>query len=88
MNDMPSENPVDALKEKVIDTVSKMLPPIEKDVEENKDEIWHDLSKVYYKYEGEDWKKAFRDVMKEISDKIVEERWETIYKKLYREEHM
>jgi hypothetical protein len=84
---MPSENPVDAFREKVIDTVSKMLPSIERDVEENKVEIWNDLSKVYYKYEGEDWKKAFREVMKDISDKITEERWETIYKKLYREEH-
>ena len=84
---MPSENPVDALREKVIDTVSKMLPPIEKDIEENKVEIWTDLSKVYYKYDAEDWKRAFREVMKDVSDKINEDKWETIYKKLYREEH-
>jgi hypothetical protein len=48
--------------------------------------VWADLSRIYYKYEDEAQKKAFRDILKEISEKIQDDKWETVYKKIYREE--
>jgi hypothetical protein len=51
---------------------------------DNINEIWDDLSRIYYKYETNDWKQAFREVIKEISEKVNEDEWHIIYNKLYR----
>jgi hypothetical protein len=80
---MITSEPVEALKEKVKETVVKILPPIEKNMIDNKNEIWDELSRLYYKYETNDWKQTFREVMKEISEKVNEDEWNTIYNKLY-----
>jgi hypothetical protein len=64
--------------------LSKLLPSQETDLKNIKGEVWGDLSALYYKYDGGDQKRAFREVVREISDKISEGRWETVYNKLYR----
>jgi len=46
---------------------------------EIKEEVWQDLADIYYKYEDEIQKKAFREIMKEISDT----EWRKIYSKIY-----
>ncbi|MGD2141907.1 MAG: hypothetical protein PVH79_00325 [Candidatus Bathyarchaeota archaeon] len=83
---MATTEPLDALKEAIREAVSKVLPSTEVELDEIKDEVWSDLSRIYYKYEDEAQKRAFREVMKEIADKIKDDRWETVYKKIYREE--
>ena len=83
---MTTPEPLDALKEAIQGMISKVLTSPEVDPDEVKKEVWADLSKIYYKYEDEAQKKAFRDIMKEISEKIQDEKWETVYKKIYREE--
>ena len=71
---------------KALRFVFSPLQPCEVDMGNIKSEVWADLSAVYYKYEDEDQKKAFREVVHEISNKITEGRWNAIYKKLYRAE--
>ena len=83
---MTTPEPLDALKEAIRVVISKMLPSPEVDPDEVKEEVWADLSRIYYKYEDEAQKKAFRDILKEISEKIQDDKWETVYKKIYREE--
>jgi hypothetical protein len=69
-------------------TLSKLLPSTETNLQDIKDEVWVDLSALYYKYEDSDQKRAFREVVREISDKITKDRWQTVYKKFYRSEKM
>ena len=83
---MTTSEPLDALKGAIREMISKILPSSEVDPDEVKEEVWADLSRIYYKYEDEAQKKAFRDIMKEISEKIQDDKWETVYKKIYREE--
>lgn len=83
---MTTPEPLDALKGAIREMISKILPSPEVDPDEVKEEVWADLSRIYYKYEDEAQKKAFRDIMKEISEKIQDDKWETVYKKIYREE--
>ncbi len=64
--------------------ISKILPPKEFDIEENKEEIWEDLSLIYFKYDDESQKRAFREVMKEIYEKIEGGRWDEIYREIFR----
>jgi hypothetical protein len=64
--------------------VSNIIPPINHDINEIKSEVWHDLSAVYYKYEDEFQKKAFREVVTDISKKVEAGNWDSIYKRLYR----
>lgn len=64
--------------------ISKILPPKEFDIKENKEEIWEDLSLIYFKYDDESQKRAFREVMKEIYEKIEEGRWDEIYREIFR----
>jgi hypothetical protein len=68
--------------------LSTLLPSQEIDIRKIKDEVWVDLSALYYKYDDGDQKRAFREVTGEISEKLVEGRWQTVYKKLYRAEKM
>jgi hypothetical protein len=83
---MTSEEKQSGIKEMVKDVIDQILPPNEVEIETIKQEIWDDLSSLYYKYEDEDQKKAFREVMYEICGKISEGKWDTVYKKLYRSE--
>jgi hypothetical protein len=66
--------------------LSILLPSQETDLQNIKDEVWGDLSDLYYKYDDGDQKRAFREVVREISEKITEDRWQTVYSKLYRSE--
>ncbi len=64
--------------------VEKVLPE-EPGYKSLKEEIWIDLSDIYYKYDStHEQQKAFREVMYAISDKIQVGKWETVYHKLYR----
>jgi len=83
---MTTPEPLDAIREAIRDVISKIIPSPDVDIDEVKEEVWADLSRIYYKYEDEAQKKAFRDIMKEISEKIQDDKWETVYKKIYREE--
>ena len=67
-------------------SLSNLLPSQDTDLQNIKDEVWEDLSALYYKYDDGDQKRAFREVVKEISEKITEGRWQTVYKKLYQSE--
>jgi len=82
---MASDEKPESLREKVKGVVNQILPPSEVDLEEIKEEIWCDLAALYYKYEDEDQKRAFREIMYEICDKIREGKWESVYSRLYRE---
>lgn len=83
---MTASEPLDSLKEMIREAIAKIFPSIDVDLEEIKDEVWTDLSRIYYKYEDEGQKRAFREVMREIAEKMQDDRWETVYKKIYREE--
>ncbi len=83
---MASGKKQNSFKERVMEVIDQILPPSDVEIDEIKEEIWCDLSALYYKYEGEDQKKAFREVMREICDKIAEGKWESVYSKLYRHE--
>jgi hypothetical protein len=48
-----------------------------------KQDVWSDLSTVYYKYEDDDQKQAFREIMSEISERLNEGKWDNVYKKLH-----
>ena len=63
--------------------LSKVIPPSKMDLEKDKSEVWLDLSAIYYKYEDSDQKRAFREVISEISENVKEGKWQSVYKKLY-----
>jgi hypothetical protein len=63
--------------------LSKVVPPSKMDIEKDKNEVWSDLSAIYYKYEDSDQKRAFREVISEISENVKEGKWQSVYKKLY-----
>ncbi len=81
---MSSEKKQNGFKDMVKGVIGQILPPTEVDLDEIKEEVWQDLSALYYKYEDEDQKRAFREVMRDVSDRIVEGKWESVYNKLYR----
>jgi len=64
--------------------ISRILPDIHTDITTTKQEIWTDLSHLYYKYDNPHQKQAFREVIKEISRTINEDRWPTAHKRIYR----
>ena len=64
--------------------ISRIFPNIPPDIDTVKKEIWTDLSVLYYKYDYDFQKRAFREVLVEMSDKISEGKWATIYKRIYR----
>lgn len=68
-------------------SLSNIIPPVDHDIHEVQGEVWQDLSAVYYKYEDEFQKKAFRQVVADISKKIEAGNWNSIYKRLYRIEN-
>jgi len=77
---------METLKEVIREAISMIIPSTDVEIDEIKDEVWSDLSKIYYKYEDETQKRAFREVMKEIAEKITDDRWASVYRKIYREE--
>lgn len=76
----------ETLKEKLRELMDQLLAPSEAELDDIKKEIWGDLSALYYKYEVEDQKRAFREVMYEITDRINEGKWDSVYKRIYRQE--
>jgi len=76
---------IEAFKKKVKELVNKILPASNINVEEFKEEVWEQLSRLYYMYELPDQKQAFREVVQEISERIGAGDWTSIQKKLYRE---
>jgi hypothetical protein len=83
---MASDDRQNGFKGMVKEVIDQILPPSDVELEAIKEEIWADLSALYYKYEDEVQKKAFRQVMQEICGKMTEGKWDTVYKKLYRAE--
>jgi hypothetical protein len=83
---MTSDNKQKKIKVRVKEVIDQILPPSDIELEEIKDEIWNDLSSLYYKYEDEDQKRAFRVVMQEICEKMNQGKWDSVYRKLYRSE--
>lgn len=70
--------------EKIVQYISRIFPNTPPDIETVKNEIWTDLSALYYKYDYDFQKRAFREVLVEMSDKISDGKWSTIYKRMYR----
>ena len=83
---MSSDDKQNGLKNKVREVIDQILPSAEVELTDIKEEIGEDLLALYYKYEDEDQKRAFREVMYDISNRIKEGKWESVYKKLYRVE--
>jgi hypothetical protein len=81
---MASDEKPNGLKGIVKDVIDQILTPGEVELETIKDEIWADLSSLYYKYEDEGQKKAFREVMQEICEKLSQDKWDAVYRKLYK----
>ncbi|HUV54558.1 MAG TPA: hypothetical protein VMW03_05085 [Candidatus Krumholzibacteriaceae bacterium] len=81
---MTSDDRQIGFKGMVKEVIDQILPPSDVELEAIKDEVWADLSALYYKYEDEVQKKAFRQVMQDICDKMSQGKWDSVYKKLYR----
>ena len=62
---------------------SKKIPVRTISSEMIKSDIWRDLSLVYYKYEDGAQKRAFREILADISNKINDGNWDIVYRKLY-----
>jgi len=81
---MTSDEKQNGFKGMVKEVIDQILPPSDVELEAIKEEIWADLSALYYKYEDEVQKKAFRQVMQEICAKMSQGKWDSVYRKLYR----
>jgi hypothetical protein len=81
---MTSEEKQNSFKGIVKEVLDQILPSGEVELTDIKEEIWQDLSALYYKYEDENQKKAFREVIYDISKRVQEGKWDSVYKKLYR----
>jgi hypothetical protein len=75
---------IEHLRSLAVKHISRILPNIHTDITTTKQEIWTDLSHLYYKYDNPHQKTAFREVLKEISRTINEDGWPTAYKRIYR----
>jgi hypothetical protein len=74
------------LRDKFRKFIVVVVPPIEVDIEDVKTEIWNDIAALYYKFEVNSHKKGFREVIHEISEKVRDDKWDSIYQKMYRTE--
>jgi len=83
---IPASGTLEIIRGKIKETLVKIIPPNSIDIEEEQKEIWKELSVVYFKYDNEIWRQAFRKVMIELYEKIGEVKWDEIYNKIYREE--
>ncbi len=75
-----------AISTRLHDIFSKIKPSNEVNLEKIKDDIWTDLAALYYKYDDNAQKMAFREITREISNKLVEGNWDSVYKKLYQKD--
>lgn len=75
------------LRDKFRKFIVGVVPPIEVDIEDVKTEIWNDIAALYYKFEVNSHKRGFREVIHEISEKVRDDKWDSIYQKMYRTEH-
>jgi len=82
---IPAGGSLDLIRGALRDTLTRIMPQNEQDIELEKDEIWGELSLIYFKYDNEIWRQAFREVMIEVYDKISDVRWSEIYTKIYAE---
>ena len=64
--------------------ISRLLPETNSDIATMKQDVWTDLSHLYYKYDHDFQKRAFREVMKEMSEMITEGKWAKAYRRIYR----
>ena len=76
------------VKKKVGKFIRDAIPSRPVFLQEVKAEVWKELSLIYYKYEDSYQKRAFREVLSEISESINDGNWGTVYNKLYRFEQM
>ena len=76
------------MKKKVGELIRDAIPSRPVFLQEDKTEVWKELSLVYYKYEDSHQKRAFREVLSEISESITDGNWGTVYNKLYRFEQL
>lgn len=76
------------MKKKVGKFIRETFPSNPVFLQEVKTEVWKELSLIYYKYEDRHQKKAFREVISEISESINDGNWGTVYNKLYRFEQL
>ena len=72
------------IQNQIVGFLSKLLPPRETSVDQMKKEVWVELSSIYYKYDDPTQKKAFREVVSDLSESINEGEWQVIYRRLYR----
>ncbi len=83
---MASDDKQNGFRGVVKDVIDQILPSGDVELTDIKEEVWTDLAALYYKYEDEDQKRAFREVMYDICDKISSGKWDSVYKRLYRVE--
>ncbi len=75
-----------AISTRIKNIFSTIIPSYKVDPEKIKDDIWTDLAALYYKYDDNAQKMAFREITREISNKLVEGNWDSVYKKLYQKD--
>ena len=85
-NTMVSDEKHNGIRGVMKEVIDQILPSNDVELNEIKEEIWEDLAALYYKYEYEDQKRAFREVMYDICEKISQGKWDSVYSKLYRVE--
>jgi hypothetical protein len=63
---------------------SRVIPSKTISMERVRQDVWRDLSLVYYKYEDGAQKRAFREILSEVSERINDGNWDSVYRKLHR----
>ena len=63
---------------------SRVIPSKTISMETVRQDVWRDLSLVYYKYEDGAQKRAFREILSEVSERINDGNWDSVYRKLHR----
>jgi hypothetical protein len=76
-----------AEEKSIVEKLKEIVNPEPVTTDDIEEEVWKDLSHLYYKYEDERQKEAFRNIMKQISHKIESGNWKSVYQKMYRLEH-
>jgi len=69
---------------RVMEALNRLGIEEKREISADIEDIWVELSDLYYKYEDDAWKNAFREVLHYISEKIQDKRWPTVYMNLYR----
>lgn len=89
-NKYPHLSDVETVVKELVNRVREILNKLEierrRAISEDVDYMWRQISELYYEYEDDAWKRAFREVFFYISEKIQEDKWPTIYMNLYRRE--